>query len=73
MVTLILIFPICTHFQLHLPGDTISNCSSIDKDYYAGQNISSIEQLTTTVPATIVNSNSLNCFRHLIDSRFIFV
>ena len=30
-------------FQLHLPGDTISNCSSIDQDYYADQTISSIE------------------------------
>ena len=36
-------FPICTPFQLHLPGDTISNYSSINQDYYAGQIISSIE------------------------------
>ena len=31
-VTLTLIFPICTPFQPHLPGDTISNYLSIDRD-----------------------------------------
>ena len=37
MVTSILIFPICTPFQPHQPWETISSCSSINQNYYAGQ------------------------------------
>jgi len=35
--------PICTPFQPHLTGDTISNYLSIDRDCYAGQIISLTE------------------------------